>query len=131
MRQYDLPDFHDASDFLLQMAGKMGTLKKGGVPDTHKAAQRVLSDWTNGKLTYFTEPPERTHQVIHSELVTQMREAFDIDALLNSEDLEMSPSASSRTEEDLANEDSNANALDDDSNAVMVRRLFAISECFS
>jgi len=86
MLQYNLSDFEDVNDFLLQMAVKMGTLKKGGVPDIDKAAQRVLSDWTNGKLTYFTEPPERTNEIISTELVTQMKEAFDIDALLNNED---------------------------------------------
>lgn len=86
MVQYDLSDFQDANEFLTKMAQKMGCLKKGGLPDIHKAAQRVLSDWTNGKLTYFTEPPERTHDIISTELVTQMKEAFDIDALLNSED---------------------------------------------
>ncbi|CAF5181874.1 unnamed protein product, partial [Rotaria magnacalcarata] len=84
--QYDLTDFQDVNDFLLKMAVKMGSLKKGGVPDIHKAAQRVLSDWNNGKLTYFTEPPERLNEIISTELVTQMKEAFDIDALLNYED---------------------------------------------
>jgi nuclear GTP-binding protein len=86
MLQYNLSDFEDVNDFLLQMAVKIGTLKKGGVPDIDKAAQRVLSDWTNGKLTYYTEPPERTNEIISTELVTQMKEAFDIDALLNNED---------------------------------------------
>ncbi len=86
--QYNLNDFQDVNDFLSKMAMKMGCLKKGGVPDIHKAAQRVLSDWTNGKLTYFTEPPERTNEIISTKLVTQMKEAFDIDALLNNEDLQ-------------------------------------------
>ncbi|CAF2723590.1 unnamed protein product [Rotaria sp. Silwood2] len=83
--QYNLSDFQDANEFLSKMAVKMGSLRKGGLPDIHKAAQRILSDWTNGKLTYFTEPPERTNEIISTELVTQMKEAFDIDALLNSE----------------------------------------------
>jgi len=86
--QYNLNDFQDVNDFLSKMAMKMGCLKKGGVPDIHKAAQRVLSDWTHGKLTYFTEPPERTNEIISTKLVTQMKEAFDIDALLNNEDLQ-------------------------------------------
>lgn len=64
----------------------MGSLKKGGIPDIKKASQRVLSDWTNGKLTYFTEPPERSGEIISTELVTQMKEAFDIDGLLKNED---------------------------------------------
>ena len=51
--QYNLSDFQDVNDFLSKMAVKMGCLKKGGLPDIHKVAQRVLSDWTSGKLTYF------------------------------------------------------------------------------
>jgi ribosome biogenesis GTPase A len=59
IRQYDLSDFQDVNEFLSKMAVKMGSLKKGGIPDIHKAAQRILFDWTNGKLTYFTEPPSK------------------------------------------------------------------------
>jgi len=86
MLQYNLSDFQDVNEFLSKIALKMGSLKKGGIPDINKAAQRVLSDWTNGKLTYFTEPPERTGEIISTELVTQMKEAFDIDGLLKNED---------------------------------------------
>ena len=86
MLQYNLGDFQDVNEFLSKMSLKMGSLKKGGIPDIHKAAQRVLFDWTNGKLTYFTEPPERTGDIISTELVTQMKEAFDIDGLLANED---------------------------------------------
>ena len=86
MLQYNLSDFQDVNEFLAKMSLKMGSLKKGGVPDINKAAQRVLSDWTNGKLTYFTEPPERTGEILSVELVTEMKAAFDIDGLLNNED---------------------------------------------
>src|SRR5277367_331783 len=85
MLQYNLSDFQDVNEFLSKMALKMGSLKKGGIPDINKAAQRVLTDWTHGKLTYFTEPPERTGEIISIELVTQMKEAFDIDGLLKNE----------------------------------------------
>jgi len=84
MLQYNLPDFQDVHDFLSKMAVKMGSLKKGGIADVRKAAQRVLSDWTCGKLTYFTEPPER-NEILSTELVKQMNDAFDIDSLLASE----------------------------------------------
>ena len=86
MLQYNLSDFQDVNEFLSKMALKMGSLKKGGIPDINKAAQRVLTDWTHGKLTYFTEPPERLGDIISTELVTQMKEAFDIDGLLRTED---------------------------------------------
>ena len=103
MRQYDLTDFQDANEFLLKMAVKLGCLKKGGLPDTHKAAQRVLSDWTHGKLTYFTEPPERTHDIISTELVTQMNEVFDIHALMNDEDEQFEDSDDEKMEDDCDN----------------------------
>ena len=86
MLQYNLSDFQDVNEFLSKLSLKMGNLKKGGVPDIHKAAQRVLSDWTHGKITYYTEPPERKGEIISVELVTQMKEAFDIDGLLQNED---------------------------------------------
>ena len=86
MVQYNLSDFQDTNEFLSKMALKMGSLKKGGIPDINKAAQRVLSDWTSGKLTYFTEPPERSGEILSTELVTEMKEAFDIDSLLKNED---------------------------------------------
>jgi nuclear GTP-binding protein len=85
MLQYNLSDFQNVNEFLSKMSLKMGSLKKGGIPDINKAAQRVLTDWINGKLTYFTEPPERTGDIISTELVTQMKEAFDIDGLLENE----------------------------------------------
>ncbi|CAF1253875.1 unnamed protein product [Adineta steineri] len=109
MLQYNLSDFQDVNDFLLKMATKMGTLKKGGVPDINQAAQRVLSDWTNGKLTYFTEPPERNNDIISTELVTKMKEAFDIDAFLNYEDEQLDDlQTNSLTEMDFEiNEDEN------------------------
>jgi hypothetical protein len=96
------------------MAMKMGCLKKGGVPDIHKAAQRVLSDWMNGKLTYFTEPPERTNEIISTELVTQMKEAFDIDALLNNEDEQLNDLHSYEEENMSESENSNVEAMEED-----------------
>ena len=83
--QYHLSEFRDAQEFLSSLATKLGYLRKGGVPDIHKAAQKVLLDWNNGRLTYFTVPPERSNDILSTELLTEMKEAFDIDALLNDE----------------------------------------------
>lgn len=88
MAQYNLNDFQDAQEFLSKLAAKMGCLRKGGVPDIQKAAQKVLLDWNHGRLTYFTVPPERSNDIVSTELVSQMREAFDIDGLLNDDDEE-------------------------------------------
>jgi nuclear GTP-binding protein len=128
MLQYNLSDFQDVNEFLSKIALKMGSLKKGGIPDINKAAQRVLTDWTNGKLTYFTEPPERTGEILSTELVTQMKEAFDIDGLLRNEneqlkDLQNVPitgislPASTPTPTDMdLDEDSSAEEMNEDDN---------------
>lgn len=68
------------------MATKLGCLKKGAILDLDKAAQKVLLDWNNGRLIYFTEPPERMNEIIHTEIVNQMRAAFDIEALIADEE---------------------------------------------
>ena len=86
MSKYSLDDFSDAQDFLSHLAVKMGFLRKGAVADLQKAAQKVLIDWNNGRLTYFTEPPERSNDIVSTELVQQFRDAFDIDALLDDDD---------------------------------------------
>jgi hypothetical protein len=83
IQQYQLDDFQHANEFLRQLACKMGCLRKGGLPDIDKAAQKVLMDWNNGRLTYFTEPPERANDMICTELVNAMHEAFDIDSFNN------------------------------------------------
>lgn len=46
MGHYRVPDFHTASEFLALLARRQGKLRKGGLPDTDKAAKSVLMDWT-------------------------------------------------------------------------------------
>ncbi|KAG7999343.1 Red-sensitive opsin [Nibea albiflora] len=89
MEHYGVPDFHTALEFLSLLARRQGKLRKGGLPDTDKAAKSVLMDWTGwvtfkisevlqitinqfgcsvisacflfrGRISYFTHPPE-TH----------------------------------------------------------------------
>uniref|UniRef100_A0A4W5JPX7 G protein nucleolar 3 like n=1 Tax=Hucho hucho TaxID=62062 RepID=A0A4W5JPX7_9TELE len=57
--------------------------RKGGVPDNDKAAKSVLMDWTGGRISYFTHPPE-THTLpthISAEIVAEMGKAFDWEEL--------------------------------------------------
>ena len=98
---------------------KMGSLRKGGEPDLHRAAQRVLSDWNNGKLTYFTEPPERTQDIISTALVTEMRQAFDIDALLDhEEDSEDDMATSMQEDQSVDRHESTVNLSGDNRQAI-------------
>lgn len=83
LQHYGVPDFRDTMEFLAHLARRQGKLKKGGIPDHEKAAKVVLSDWTSGKISYFTHPPE-THTLpthISAEIVAEMGKAFDFEAL--------------------------------------------------
>ncbi|XP_060679220.1 guanine nucleotide-binding protein-like 3-like protein isoform X2 [Hemiscyllium ocellatum] len=83
MQHYNIPEFRDPQEFLALLARRLGKLRKGGLPDHEKAAKRVLSDWTSGRISYYTEPPE-THSLpthLSAEIVSQLGEAFDIEAL--------------------------------------------------
>lgn len=46
MEHYGVPDFHTAQEFLALLARRQGKLRKGGLPDSDKAAKSVLMDWT-------------------------------------------------------------------------------------
>ncbi|XP_021425423.2 guanine nucleotide-binding protein-like 3-like protein [Oncorhynchus mykiss] len=83
MEHYGVPDFHTALEFLALLAQRQGKLRKGGLPDNDKAAKSVLMDWTGGRISYFTHPPE-THTLpthISAEIVAEMGKAFDWEEL--------------------------------------------------
>ncbi|XP_048475902.1 guanine nucleotide-binding protein-like 3-like protein [Rhincodon typus] len=83
MQHYNIPAFRDPQEFLALLARRLGKLKKGGLPDHEKAAKCILSDWTSGRICYFTQPPE-THSLpshISAEIVAQLGKAFDIEEL--------------------------------------------------
>ncbi|XP_064160403.1 guanine nucleotide-binding protein-like 3-like protein [Anguilla rostrata] len=83
MQHYGVPEFHTALEFLALLARQQGKLKKGGLPDHDKAAKSVLQDWTGGRISYFTHPPE-THTLpthVSAEIVAEMGKAFDWDEL--------------------------------------------------
>ncbi|XP_046358130.2 guanine nucleotide-binding protein-like 3 homolog [Haliotis rufescens] len=87
MLHYNLPDYNGASEFLSLLARRRGKLKKGGVPDVEKAARSVIQDWTTGKITYYTHPPEQTSLPTHlsAELVQEMGKAFSIEDIKEDE----------------------------------------------
>jgi nuclear GTP-binding protein len=63
MSVYDLPPLHTlggdvTTDFLVQVARKRGRLGKGGVPNIYSAAQTVITDWRDGRIQGWTEPPK-------------------------------------------------------------------------
>ncbi|PHH87531.1 hypothetical protein CDD83_8734 [Cordyceps sp. RAO-2017] len=55
-----LPDRDDGdvtTDFLVQVARKRGRLGRGGVPNTNAAAMAVVTDWRDGRIQGWVEPP--------------------------------------------------------------------------
>ncbi|CAG5124217.1 unnamed protein product [Candidula unifasciata] len=87
MLHYNLPDYEDTAEFLSLLAQRMGKLKKGGTLDTSRAARTMLQDWNNGKITYYTAPPEDTVASSHIEakIVTEWGKEFNIDELMADE----------------------------------------------
>lgn len=45
------------TDFLVQVARKCGRLGKGGVPNLNAAAMTVITDWRDGRIQGWVEPP--------------------------------------------------------------------------
>lgn len=45
------------TDFLIQVARKRGRLGKGGVPNLNSAAMTVITDWRDGRIQGWIEPP--------------------------------------------------------------------------
>ncbi|KAI0478239.1 P-loop containing nucleoside triphosphate hydrolase protein [Xylaria cf. heliscus] len=63
MDVYDLPplmttDGDVTTDFLVQVARKRGRLGRGGIPNLPAAAMTVVTDWRDGRIQGWTEPPK-------------------------------------------------------------------------
>ena len=60
MMTYNIPAFRkdDTMMFLAMVAKSYGRVLKGGIPDKIGAARSVLKDWNQGKIPYYTVPPE-------------------------------------------------------------------------
>ncbi|KAF4991170.1 hypothetical protein FDECE_14128 [Fusarium decemcellulare] len=61
---YDIPallpdrtDGDTTTDFLVQVARKRGRLGRGGVPNLNAAAMTVVTDWRDGRIQGWVEPP--------------------------------------------------------------------------
>ncbi|KFA48523.1 hypothetical protein S40293_00359 [Stachybotrys chartarum IBT 40293] len=61
---YDIPallpsraDGDVTTDFLVQVARKRGRLGRGGVPNINAAAMTVVTDWRDGRIQGWVEPP--------------------------------------------------------------------------
>ncbi len=81
---YNVPEFAHAQEFLALLARATGRLKKGGVPDLDAAAKTVLGDWNNGKIRYYTHPPEAAPAASNEEssaILSEFSAEFSLDSL--------------------------------------------------
>ncbi|KAI1330823.1 P-loop containing nucleoside triphosphate hydrolase protein [Xylariaceae sp. FL0255] len=99
---YDLPplvtsngDF--TTDFLVQVARKRGRLGRGGIPNLPAAAMTVVTDWRDGRIQGWVEPPqvlvtidgikdsagkpEPTVMADQKEIVTEWAKEFKLEGL--------------------------------------------------
>lgn len=81
MSIYKVAGFSTADEFLQHIANARGKLKKGGTADLQAAAKIVLQDWNDGRIPYYTMPPQRETQQGHAaaEVVTNWGAQFDAD----------------------------------------------------
>jgi nuclear GTP-binding protein len=66
---------------LLMAYKSFGRVLKGGIPDKVGAARAVLRDWNNGKIKYFTAPPEGAAPDVDvggAVVVSQYGKEFDL-----------------------------------------------------
>mmetsp|Transcript_19812 Transcript_19812/g.59163 ORF Transcript_19812/g.59163 Transcript_19812/m.59163 type:complete len:505 (+) Transcript_19812:297-1811(+) len=88
MERYTVPAFSGTDEFLQLVAKRLGKVKRGGVPDYEGAARVVLQDWNQGKIAFYTAPPEASEAPAHvaAEIVSDWSAEFDIDAATADDD---------------------------------------------
>lgn len=57
LKLYELEDFSAVEELLGHVSRKKGFLKSGGVPNFDQAARKVIRDYLDGKMKYFTPAP--------------------------------------------------------------------------
>ncbi|XP_010569814.1 PREDICTED: E3 ubiquitin-protein ligase HUWE1 [Haliaeetus leucocephalus] len=78
---YGVPPCADPRQFLSHLARRQGRLRPGGLPDPHAAAVALLRDWTSGKISYYTHPPETQGVQLEAQILTTLGPALDLEAL--------------------------------------------------
>lgn len=81
MELYDVTDYNSPEEFYNLKAARTGRFKKGGVPDSIAAARSLLEDWNNGKIPYYTVPPEEPQEQSSYKIVSEIGKEFDIEAI--------------------------------------------------
>lgn len=79
LKFYRIADFDNVDTFLGQIARKKGQLQAGGTANMDQAARSVIRDFMNGKLKYWTQPPEINDPVDDDISDSEMEEDSDDD----------------------------------------------------
>lgn len=95
LKLYKIPIFNNASEFLTNVAISRGKLNKGGVPDINSAAMIVLTDWFNGKIPYYSFPPQPSSDQDLQEkdsitIVSSLSQEFNIESIYDQLDSQIS-----------------------------------------
>lgn len=109
MLLYSIPQFNDAESLIRSVASRQGKLRKGGIPDLEAAARVILNDWNQGKLSFWSMPPEESVEGGEGEMSAIVREwapEFSLD-VANAMDIDQPESAES-------NDDSDEMMMDED-----------------
>ncbi|QCE10907.1 nuclear GTP-binding protein [Vigna unguiculata] len=76
----------DVDDFLRKVAREKGKLKKDGIHDVATTARIVLRDWNEGKIQYYTMPPNRDQgEPSEAKIVSEFAKEFNVDEVYNNE----------------------------------------------
>jgi nuclear GTP-binding protein len=100
MMTYSIPAFPRGAagvmTFLAMVARSKGRVLKGGVPDKIMAARGVIKDWNQGKIPYYSTPPEERADMAvdagaattggDAKIVSSFSEEFDVNKILEAHD---------------------------------------------
>lgn len=67
LRLYEINPYKSQDEFLGQIARKKGFLQAGGIANFDQTARSVIRDFLNGKIKYFTAPPQLTEEEMDLE----------------------------------------------------------------
>ncbi|GLC37214.1 hypothetical protein PLESTB_000992100 [Pleodorina starrii] len=86
MMLYKIQAFSSPDEFLHHIALARGKLRRGGTPDSAAAARIVLQDWNDGRIPYYTTPPERPKTGLEeAQVVTSYSAEFNADEVFANE----------------------------------------------
>jgi nuclear GTP-binding protein len=94
-------DFEDADQFIFQVAQKRGKLGRGGVPDCQAASKIILKDWNDGKIEYFSDPPQLDDGERGADIVSAYSQEFDVAKLLDGPVVEVEDDADLKVADEL------------------------------